>query len=110
MKLTSDRTKPQIEDEGQAGFTLIEAACALVIILIALLGVVFAFTYAVNYNAGNSSRSQALAALQQEVEQLRADLSAQAGYKVEALAVLIDLNLVPDFRWERRAALAVIRY
>ena len=54
------------------GFTLIEAACALVIILIALLGVVFAFTYAVNYNAGNTSRSQALAVLQQEVEQLRA--------------------------------------
>ena len=72
MKLTSDRTKPQLKDGSEAGFTLIEAACALVIILIALLGVVFAFTYAVNYNAGNSSRSQALAALQQEVEQLRA--------------------------------------
>ena len=39
-----------------------------------------------------------------------ADLSAVAGYSVEALAVLIDLNLVPDFRWERRPALAVIRY
>ena len=61
-----------ISDSGEAGFTLIEAACALVIILIALLGVVFAFTYAVNYNAGNTSRSQALAVLQQEVEQLRA--------------------------------------
>lgn len=39
-----------------------------------------------------------------------ADLSAIAGYEVEILAVLIDLNLVPDFRWERRAAHAVIRY
>jgi adenine phosphoribosyltransferase len=39
-----------------------------------------------------------------------ADLSAVAGYQVEALAVLIDLNLVPDFRWERRPALTVIRY
>ena len=39
-----------------------------------------------------------------------ADLSAVAGYEVEVLAVLIDLNLVPDFRWERRPALAVIRY
>jgi len=39
-----------------------------------------------------------------------ADLSAVAGYSVEALAVLIDLKLVPDFRWERRSALAVIRY
>jgi adenine phosphoribosyltransferase len=39
-----------------------------------------------------------------------ADLSAVAGYQVEVLAVLIDLNLVPDFRWERRPAHAVIRY
>lgn len=39
-----------------------------------------------------------------------ADLSAVAGYQVDTLAVLIDLNLVPDFRWERRPALAVIRY
>lgn len=39
-----------------------------------------------------------------------ADLSVVAGYQVEALAVLIDLNLVPDFQWERRPALAVIRY
>jgi type II secretory pathway pseudopilin PulG len=57
---------------GEKGFTLIEACCALVIILVALLGVAFAFTYSVTYNAGNSSRSQALAVLQQEVEQLRA--------------------------------------
>lgn len=53
------------------GFTLIEVAFALVIILIALLGVVFTFTYVINYNAGNNVRSQALAVLQQEVEQLR---------------------------------------
>lgn len=39
-----------------------------------------------------------------------ADLSVVAGYQVDTLAVLIDLNLVPDFRWERRPALAVIRY
>ena len=39
-----------------------------------------------------------------------ADLAAVAGYQVDALAVLIDLNLVPDFRWERRPALTVIRY
>ncbi len=56
----------------ESGFTLIEVAMALVIILVALLGVVFTFTYVINYNAGNNSRSQALAVLQQEVEQLRA--------------------------------------
>lgn len=59
-------------DRVESGFTLIEVAIAMVIILVALLGVVFTFTYVINYNAGNNSRSQALAVLQQEVEQLRA--------------------------------------
>src|SRR6476469_6298049 len=57
---------------GEQGFTLVETTCALVIILISLLGVAFSFTYAINYNAGNQSRAQALALLQQEVEQIRA--------------------------------------
>lgn len=58
--------------DGEKGFTLIETTCALVIILISLLGVAFSFTYAIMYNAGNQSRAQALALLQQEVEQIRA--------------------------------------
>ena len=57
---------------GEEGFSLIETTCALVIILIALLGVAFSFTYAINYNAGNQSRTESLAVLQQEVEQMRA--------------------------------------
>ena len=64
--------RPNSDRKGESGFTLIEVTCALVIILIALLGVAFAFTYAINYNAGNSSRTQALAIMQQEVEQIRA--------------------------------------
>jgi adenine phosphoribosyltransferase len=39
-----------------------------------------------------------------------ADLCAVAGYRIEALAVLIDLNLVTDFRWEQLPALTVLRY
>lgn len=57
---------------SEEGFSLIETTCALVIILIALLGVAFSFTYAINYNAGNQSRTECLAVLQQEVEQMRA--------------------------------------
>jgi len=57
---------------GEAGFTLIEVACAMLILFIALIGVVFALSYSISYNAGNSSRSKALAILQQEVEQMRA--------------------------------------
>ena len=56
---------------NESGFSLVEVVCALVILLIALLGVFVTFTYSINYNAGNSSRSQALAILQKEVEQIR---------------------------------------
>lgn len=56
---------------GQRGFTLIEVTIAMIIFLVALLGVFVTFTYAINYNNGNSSRAQALAVLQREVEVFR---------------------------------------
>ena len=55
----------------EAGFSLVEVSIAMIIILVALLGVFVTFTYAINYNAGNNSRAQALAILQREVELLR---------------------------------------
>jgi prepilin-type N-terminal cleavage/methylation domain-containing protein len=55
----------------QDGFSLIEVCIAMVVFLIAILGVFVSFVYAVNYNSGNSSRAQALALLQQKVEQMR---------------------------------------
>lgn len=57
--------------ESEKGFTLIEMIIALVILLIAVLGVFAAVTYATKYNRGNSQRSQALAVMQREVELLR---------------------------------------
>jgi len=56
---------------GEKGFSLVEVTIAMVILLVALLGVFVTFTYAVNYNAGNNSRAQALAVLQREVELYR---------------------------------------
>ncbi|HEY0047880.1 MAG TPA: hypothetical protein VGB68_01240, partial [Pyrinomonadaceae bacterium] len=50
---------------------MVEVIIAMIILLVALLGVFLTFTYAVNYNAGNNSRAQALSILQQEVELLR---------------------------------------
>ena len=55
-----------------AGFSLIEVVIALVVIMIALLGVVAALAYSITYNAGNKSRVQTLAVMQQEVERYRA--------------------------------------
>ena len=59
------------QNSGEAGFSLIEVIIAFMIFLVALLGVFITFTYAVNYNAGNNSRAQALAVMQREVEQIR---------------------------------------
>ncbi len=55
----------------QSGFTLVEVVIAMVVLLIAMLGVFVTFTWAISYNAGNNSRSEALAILQGEVEFLR---------------------------------------
>jgi prepilin-type N-terminal cleavage/methylation domain-containing protein len=61
----------QCPQSGQAGFSLIEVTVAMLILLIALLGVFVVFTYAITYNSGNNSRADALALMQQEVESLR---------------------------------------
>ena len=55
----------------QTGFSLVEVTIAMIVLMIVLLGVFVTFTYAINYNAGNNSRAQALAVLQQQVEQIR---------------------------------------
>ena len=59
------------KNSGQAGFSLVEITIAMVVFLIAVLGVFMSFAYAISYNSGNSSRAQALALLQQKVEQIR---------------------------------------
>jgi len=64
-------SKPIKETSGESGFSLIEVSVAMSIFLIAILGVFISFAFAVSYNAGNSSRAQALALLQQKVEQMR---------------------------------------
>ena len=39
-----------------------------------------------------------------------ANLVVQAGYEVQALIALIDLNIVPDYRWNEHALKALLRY
>ena len=69
-KTKSQKNSDKYKDSA-AGFSLVEVVIAMLILMIALLGVFISFAYAVNYNAGNNSRSQALAILQQEVENIR---------------------------------------
>ena len=61
----------ETKETNESGFTLIEAMIAMVILTICLLSVVTIFAYAVRSNTGNNTRSQAIAVLQREVEQLR---------------------------------------
>lgn len=55
----------------EKGFSLVEVIIAMVVLLVALLGIFTVFTFCINYNAGNNSRAQALSVLQQETELLR---------------------------------------
>lgn len=55
----------------QSGFSMVEVIIAMVVFLIAVLGVFSTFTFAVNYNTGNNARSQAIAVMQQQIELLR---------------------------------------
>jgi len=65
---------------GEGGFTLIEICISLVIMMIAGLGVVTVFAFAVTYNQGAGDRARAYAVAQRKVEIVRstayADLTA----------------------------------
>jgi prepilin-type N-terminal cleavage/methylation domain-containing protein len=85
----------------QTGFTLMEVIVALVILMIALLGVFYTFSYAVNYNFSNSQRAQALGIVQQEIESMRSarftpaiiDQSLTGGEKTPKLVTTTDGNV-----------------
>lgn len=56
---------------GERGFTLIETAIALVIMLVLALGAAALFAFSVYNNSGGDDRAQTLALVQQELESLR---------------------------------------
>jgi len=55
----------------QRGFTLIETSIALLILMVAGLGVASLFTYSIRYNTGGNDRAVALSIAQQQIEQFR---------------------------------------
>ena len=56
---------------SEAGFSLVEVIVAFAIFFIALIAILASFAFAINFNAGNTARAQALAILQQKVELMR---------------------------------------
>ena len=66
------RTQKVNSDRRQDGFTLLETAMAMVVMMIGGLGIAAVFAYAVKNNTGARDRAVSLAVAQQEVERLRA--------------------------------------
>jgi prepilin-type N-terminal cleavage/methylation domain-containing protein len=57
--------------QSESGFSLLESLIAISVLLVVLLGVFSVFTFAIVYNTGNNTRSQALSVLQREIELVR---------------------------------------
>jgi len=86
--------------KDERGLSLFEVVIALVILMVAVMGVFAAFTWSTIYNTGNSKRSQALSVLQTEVETLRSvkfnpppaviDATLAGGVKADKTVVAVD--------------------
>src|SRR6267143_1266113 len=72
----------------ERGFTLIETSIAMVIMMVAGLGVVSLFTYSIGYNSGVNDRAVAISIAQQQIEQLRSVQFTDSILNVSAATVL----------------------
>jgi Tfp pilus assembly protein PilV len=57
--------------DSESGFTLIETACAMVVMMVGALAMSSLFVFAAHNNVGGSERALAMAVAQKEQEQLR---------------------------------------
>lgn len=63
--------KTKTRAQRQDGFSLLETAVAMVVMMIGGLGIAAVFAYAVKNNTGSRDRAVAIAVAQQEIERLR---------------------------------------
>src|SRR2546423_10176322 len=68
MRSTESKNRPVANERG---FTLIETTIAMMIMMVAGLGVASLFTYSIRYNTGGNDRAVALSVAQQQIEQFR---------------------------------------
>ena len=59
--------KAQVKNRRERGFTLLETASALLVMMIGGLGICAVFTYAIKNNTGSRDRAAAIAVAQQEM-------------------------------------------
>src|SRR5260370_42521421 len=86
MKSTESKSARAAKRQG--GFTLIETTIAMMIMMVAGLGVVSLFTYSIGYNSGGNDRAVALSIAQQQIEQLRSVQFTDSVLNVTAATVL----------------------
>lgn len=109
MRQSEMNSTNQNYPSSERGFTLIEAAIAMVIMMVAVLASASIFAYSIKNNSGASDRELAMAVAQQQIEQLRnatftdAALTAttgvtstitRAGRNYTVLTVITDSNTV----------------
>ena len=68
---TRDRHVTKSEAANEEGFTLVETAIALVVMMVIALASAALFAYAVNNNSASYDRTMAIAVAQQHLERLR---------------------------------------
>jgi len=61
----------QSKPRQEKGFTLMETACALLVMMIGGLGICAVFAYAIKNNTGSRDRAAAIAVAQQQMERYR---------------------------------------
>lgn len=77
------KKKPMSGCEGERGFTLMETAIALIVMMIVMLAAASLFAYAVYNNSSGVDRAQTLAVAQESMERLRS--AAFSKSKVDAI-------------------------
>jgi len=86
MKSTESKSARAAKSQG--GFTLIETTIAMMVMMVAGLGVVSLFTYSISYNSGGNDRAVAISIAQQHIEQLRSVQFTDSLLNVTAATVL----------------------
>src|SRR5688572_14891735 len=65
------RSKADVNQGQERGFTLIETSCALLVMMIGGLGICAVFAFAIKNNTGSRDRAVAMAVAQQQMERFR---------------------------------------
>jgi Tfp pilus assembly protein PilV len=87
-----DVTQSPTPKDGQKGFTLIETATALLVMMIGGLGICAVFAFAIKNNTGSRDRAAALAVAQQQMEIYRNMEFSNAGLNATVAPTVVTAN------------------